>query len=163
MFKKCHAHTSFNTTLNKRSMQVMPHRIYGVPTLQLQPTAQALTKNRCNRHCSCRCSTSSPVARHSHDQPQLEPLASPPGSHTVPRDPPGSPGPLQAGSHFPLGQGFPQTAEDLCRELVPAKIQFRHLGSPSLEQHVPRACFCARLGIPIFWYVFDVFWGGVGR
>lgn len=66
-----------NTTLCKKSLQAVllygspyattarPHRIYiGVPTLQLplQPKAQALTKNRCNRHCSCKYSTSSPVA-----------------------------------------------------------------------------------------------------
>ena len=66
-----------NTTLCKKSLQAVllygspyattarPHRIYiGVPTLQLplQPKAQALTKNRCNRHCSCKYSTSSSVA-----------------------------------------------------------------------------------------------------
>lgn len=138
-----------NTTLCKKSLQAVllygspyattarPHRIYiGVPTLQLPLQPKAQTKNRCNRHCSCKYSTSSPVAtRHSLNiwHLQLSPAES--RTHSVlfkehliwPICCPFYS--LQAGSHFPLGQGFPQTAENLCRELVPAEIQFSHLGS----------------------------------
>ena len=145
-----------NTTLCKKSLQAVllygspyattarPHRIYiGVPTLQLplQPKAQALTKNRCNRHCSCKYSTSSPVALwHSFftfgisNSPRRNFLNKRCSSKSTFSDRFVAPFyPLQAGSHFPLGQGFPQTAENLCRELVPAEIQFSHLGSVNVK------------------------------